>query len=63
MDNVVQAAIEKKFCHKVEEFSYWPLEAHDEEPKKLPKGTIFYYDLDKVDSALSMKTSLSAERT
>ena len=47
MDNVVQAAIEKKFCHKVEEFSYWPLEDHDEEPKKLPEGTIFYYDLDK----------------
>ena len=47
MDNVVQEAIEKKFCHKVEEFSYWPLDDYDKEPKKLPEGTIFYYDLDK----------------
>ena len=48
MDNVVQAAIEKKFCHKVEEFSYWQLDDYtDEEHKKLPEGTIFYYDLDK----------------
>lgn len=47
MDNVVRAAIEKKFCHDVEEFSYWPIDDYDEEPKKLPEGTIFYYDLDK----------------
>lgn len=30
MDNVVQAAIEKKFCHGVEEFRYWPIDGYDE---------------------------------
>ena len=48
MDDVVRAAIEKKFCHDVEEFSYWPIDmAYDETPRKMPDDSVFYYDLDK----------------
>lgn len=48
MDNVVEAAILKKTGCAAEEFAYWPIDMDfDEKPRKMPEGSMLYYDLEK----------------
>lgn len=47
MDNVVQDAIAAKFCAIPDEFEYYELDEYDEPERKLPEGSVFYFDLDK----------------
>jgi len=48
MDNVVEDAIRRKFNAEPLSFEYYEIDMeYDEEPHKLPAGSVFYYDLDK----------------
>lgn len=48
MDEVVIKALEKKFGAYVTEFEYYEIDVpYDEPERKLPDGSVFYYDIDK----------------
>lgn len=48
MDDVVIEALERKFKFAVKNFEYYPIDMEYDEPKrKLPAGSVFYFDLDK----------------
>lgn len=48
MDDVIIKALEKKYSAYVTEFEYYEIDVpYDEEPRKLPEGSVFYYDIDK----------------
>ncbi len=47
MDNVVESAITAKFGATPTEFEYYELDEYDEPERKLPEGSVFYFDLDK----------------
>jgi len=47
MDDVIIKALEKKYGAYVIEFEYYDSDEYDEEPRKMPEGSVFYFDLDK----------------
>ena len=48
MDNVVESAITAKFGATPIEFEYYKIDIpYDKPERKLPEGSVFYYDLDK----------------
>ena len=48
MDEVVIEALERKFKFAVKNFEYCPIDMEYDEPKrKLPAGSILFYDLER----------------
>lgn len=49
MDNVIESVLERMTGFAVKNFEYLPTEDYDdiEKPKKLPKGSILFYDLER----------------
>ena len=48
MDNVIEEALEKKRGFAVKNFEYYELDEYDEEEtRKLPVGSILFYDLER----------------